>query len=78
MKSLKILLIILGLIFIIILLSMILLTMKDQDVCLDTGLCKEGLELNTENGIITINDQTCKENNGIWIVEKQVCCFKAK
>ena len=57
---------------------MILLTMKDQDVCLDTGLCKEGLELNTENGIITINDQTCKENNGIWIAEKQVCCFKAK
>lgn len=78
MKFLKILLIILGLIFIVILLSMILLTMNDQDVCLDIGFCKAGLELNTSNGIITVNEQTCKENNGFWIAEKQVCCFKAK
>lgn len=38
----------------------------DLDVCLDIGLCKEGLPLNTEYGLITINKETCLKYNWEW------------
>lgn len=48
----------------------------DQDTCLDISICKEGLPLNVEGKKITINEQTCKENEGIWYSDKKVCRFK--
>ncbi len=38
----------------------------DKDACLDIGICKEGLQLNTEHGLITINKETCLKYNWEW------------
>lgn len=48
----------------------------DQDACLDSAYCKEGLPLNIEGKKIIVNEQTCLENNGIWYPDKKVCRFK--
>ena len=61
---------------IIILCLIIFLTSSDKEVCLDTRVCKAGLELNTGKGMIIVNQQTCIENGGIWNNEKNVCKFK--
>lgn len=55
-----------------------LLYMLDPvDTCLDTGYCKAGLKLRIDaKKEIIINKQTCLENNGIWLENKQVCHFK--
>lgn len=49
----------------------------DKDVCLDSGWCKEGMDVNTENGCIIVNEKTCIENNGVWKSNKKVCHFKS-
>ena len=46
------------------------------DSCLDSGYCKEGLPLNIEGKKITVNKQTCLENNGKWIEDRKVCQFR--
>lgn len=51
------------------------LIIDDQDLCLDSGVCKAGLELNTEKGKIIINQQTCQEINGEWQEELNRCKF---
>lgn len=47
-----------------------------QDACLDSGYCKEELQLNIEGKKIIVNEQTCNENNGTWHPDKKVCHFK--
>ena len=47
-----------------------------QDACLDSAYCKEGLPLNIEGKKIIVNEQTCKEYNGIWYSDKKACHFK--
>ena len=76
MKILKGILVFIYLILVVILLSMIILTSNTKDFCLDSGYCKEGLELNTENKKIVVNEKTCIENRGYWISNKKVCQFK--
>lgn len=56
-------------------LFIILLINDDTDACLDSSYCKEGLPLNIEGKQITVNEQTCKENNGIWYPDKKACRF---
>ena len=48
----------------------------DKDICLDTGICKEGLTLNIENNQITVNEKTCTNNKGKWIDKDKICIFK--
>lgn len=48
----------------------------DVDTCLDISFCKEGLPLNIDGKKITVNKQTCIENNGIWYSDKKICHFK--
>ena len=38
----------------------------EKDFCLDTGICKEGLELNTEYGLIQINKENCLKYGWGW------------
>lgn len=52
-----------------------ILIIDNQDLCLDSGVCKAGIELNTEKGKIIINKQTCQENNGKWQPEFNQCKF---
>ena len=47
----------------------------DTDICLDSGICKKGLELNTENGKIIVSQNTCISNNGKWQEKKEICSF---
>ena len=76
MLFLKLLLKFSSFIIIILLFITLLFSSKDKDVCLDTGFCKEGLEVNTRGYTIIINEQTCKANEGIWITKKKICNFK--
>ena len=45
----------------------------DLDFCLDTGNCKENLRLNTEYGLITINEETCNKYNWKWNAKRHYC-----
>lgn len=54
----------------------VLLINDDTDACLDSGYCKEGLPLNVQGKEIIINEQTCKDNNGMWHSDKKACQFK--
>lgn len=45
----------------------------DKDICLDTSLCKEGLEVNTEYGLIKINKENCIKYNWKWIENSKMC-----
>ena len=46
-----------------------------MDGCMDVGYCKEGLPLNIEGKKITVNKQTCIENDGKWLEDRKVCKF---
>lgn len=48
----------------------------DKDFCLDTGICKAGLEINTEYGLIKINKENCIKYNWNWLEESQKCNMK--
>lgn len=43
------------------------------DFCLDSGICAENLELNTEFGKIIINKENCLKYNWEWNEEKRFC-----
>ena len=47
----------------------------DLDFCLDTGVCQEGLSLNTEKGKIIVNKDTCLDHNGKWDEKYTRCHF---
>ena len=48
----------------------------DKDTCLDTSICKEGLEVNTEHGLIKINKDSCLKYGWIWDDENKNCNLK--
>lgn len=48
----------------------------DKDFCLDSGICKEGLKLNTEHGKITISRENCKKYHWVWNEEQSTCFIK--
>ena len=48
----------------------------DLDFCLDTGVCQEGLPLNTEKGKIIVNKDTCLDHNGKWDEKYTRCHFQ--
>ena len=45
----------------------------DLDFCLDTGNCAEKLQLNTEYGLITITEESCKKHNWKWNSKRRYC-----
>lgn len=45
----------------------------DEIVCLDTGICKEGISVNTQYGTIKINKQNCLKYDWIWDEHLQCC-----
>ena len=55
---------------------MLIISSDPMDGCLDIGYCKEGLLLSIEGKKITVNKQTCLENDGKWIEGRKVCQFK--
>ena len=76
MKIIKIFLkftILLIIIIYVIYISIISSTGFDKDVCLDSSVCKEGLEINTEYGLVKINKENCLKYNWVWDNEKKSC-----
>ena len=55
--------------------GIIILTSDPMDSCIDVAYCKEGLQLNINNKKITVNKQTCVENNGYWYDDRKICQF---
>lgn len=47
-----------------------------KDSCLDTGICPEGIEINTEYGKLIINEQNCIKYHWKWNKNKQWCDFR--
>lgn len=47
-----------------------------SDNCLDTGTCKEGLEVNTEYGLVRINKENCTKYNWEWLDKIKTCEIK--
>ena len=58
---------------ILILLFFVAYLLDDKDYCLDTGICKENLQLNTEYGRIIISEENCKKYNWKWDSKKRYC-----
>lgn len=55
------------LLFLLVLMSFVVCVLFDyNDICLDTGYCKEGLKVNTEYGDVVISKKACKEHNWVW------------
>jgi len=46
-----------------------------KDTCLDSSICKEGLEVNTEYGLIKINKNNCLKYGWIWDEKIKSCNF---
>lgn len=68
----KILLSLLLLLFISLLLFLFLYK-DDNDFCLDSGICAENLQHNTEYGLITINEETCDKYYWKWDSKRHYC-----
>ncbi len=45
----------------------------DKDMCLDFAMCREGLDVNTEYGLIKINEENCIKYNWEWNQESKMC-----
>ena len=45
----------------------------DKDTCLDSSICKEGMEVNTEYGLIKINENNCLKYGWIWDEKIKSC-----
>ncbi len=66
--------ILLLLLLIFMVLSFILFLYKDdKDFCLDSGICAENLQINTEYGLITINEETCNKYHWKWDAKRHYC-----
>ena len=50
----------------------------DKDSCLDTSICKEGLELNTEYGLIKINKENCLKYHWKWDEKSRYCNMRSE
>ena len=69
--------ILLLLLLIFMVLSFILFLYKDdKDFCLDSGICAENLQLNTDYGLITITEESCKKYNWKWDSKRHYCNTK--
>ena len=49
---------------------------SEKDFCLDTGACKNGTVINTEYGVVEINEQTCIQYGWKWNKDTEYCYMK--
>ena len=50
----------------------------DKDICLDSGICREGLIINTQYREISINKENCIKYNWLWNDEKRFCKIESE
>ena len=51
---------------------------NDKDICLDSGICREGLIINTQYREISINKENCIKYNWLWNDEKRFCKIESE
>lgn len=66
------------LILLILVFSVFYVIKDDKDICLDSGICKEGLDVNIQYGEITINKENCIKYNWLWNDEKRFCKIESE
>lgn len=49
-----------------------------KDSCLDTGICSEGVEVNTQYGKMKVNEENCLKYNWKWDNNKKWCDFNSQ
>ena len=49
-----------------------------RDICLDTSVCDEGLQINTEYGLIEVNKENCEKYGWEWREKGKVCNMRDK
>ena len=76
LKLLRLFIIFVLALFVVLIIGIAIISSDPMDGCMDVGYCKEGLPLNIEGKKITVNKQTCLENDGKWIEDRKVCQFK--
>ena len=76
LKSLRLFIIFVLALFVVLIIGIAIISSDPMDGCMDVGYFKEGLPLNIEGKKITVNKQTCLENNGKWLEDRKVCQFK--
>lgn len=54
----------------------IMIQVSKEDTCLDIGLCKKGLTINTEYGMVEINKNSCEKYNWKWIEDTNTCLIR--
>ncbi len=64
----------LGILFIIECIYFVFILNDKKDYCLDNNICEEGLEINTEHGLLKINKENC-ENTVINGIQKRKCAI---
>jgi len=46
------------------------------NMCIDIGICTEGIKTKIDGDLIEINEENCKRYNRIWIEETKSCKLK--
>lgn len=46
------------------------------NMCLDVGICAEGIKTKIDGNLVEINKENCIKYNRIWIEETKVCNVK--
>lgn len=46
------------------------------NICIDVGICTEGIKTNIDGNLIQINEENCKRYNRIWLEEIKSCKVK--
>lgn len=68
-------------VFIIIVLILILIKpaytkFVEINMCLDIGICAEGIKTKIDGNLVKINEENCKKYNRVWIEETLSCKIK--
>lgn len=45
----------------------------DYDTCIDTGICKEGIQTKIDGGLTTVNKENCFKHNKKWYDSNNSC-----
>ncbi len=46
------------------------------NMCIDTGICNEGIKTKIDGVLIEINEENCKKYKKIWNSENSTCIIK--
>lgn len=45
----------------------------DINLCVDMGICKQGIKMKIDGELVEINEQNCKKYNKLWLDDIEAC-----